>query len=131
MYDPLEPGKDPSQNYLEHPHQPLDQIFNPRSIAVIGATEKEGSVGRTLMANIIAQDFGGQVYPVNPKRDKILGVKCFPNVGALPGDVDLAIIITPAKTVPGLITECVNKRHQSGHHYIGGIQRTWPSRNRP
>lgn len=88
-------------------HHPLNAIFEPKSIAVIGATEKEGSVGRTMLWNLISNPFGGIVFPINAKRASVLGIKAYPNLAALPQQVDLAIIVTPAPTVPGLITECV------------------------
>ncbi len=85
----------------------LDAIFKPRAVAVIGATETAGSVGRTLVENLQAASFGGAVYPVNPKRDTVLGLPAYPAVGAVPGPVDLAVVVTPAPTVPGIIRECV------------------------
>src|SRR6266568_374427 len=88
-------------------HHPLNAIFEPKSIAVVGATEKAGSVGRTLLWNLISNPFGGTVFPINPKRASILGIKAYPNLAALPQSVDLAVIVTPAPTVPGLIAECV------------------------
>jgi len=86
---------------------PLDAIFAPRSIAVIGATEKEGSVGRKLLWNLVSHPFGGTVFPVNTRRASVLGIKAYPNLAALPEQVDLALIATPAPTVPGIIAECV------------------------
>src|ERR1700736_5966310 len=86
---------------------PLNAIFEPKSIAVVGATEKAGSVGRTLLWNLISNPFGGTVFPVNAKRDNVLGIKAYPNLAALPQQVDLAVIVTPAATVPGIIAECV------------------------
>jgi len=86
---------------------PLDAIFAPRSIAVIGATEKAGSVGRKLLWNLVSHPFGGTVFPVNPRRASVLGIKAYPNLAALPEQVDLALIATPAPTVPGIIAECV------------------------
>jgi acetyltransferase len=88
-------------------HHPLRVFFEPESIAVIGATEKVGSVGRTLLWNLISTPFGGTVFPINPKRSNVLGIKAYPNLAALPQQVDLAVITTPASTVPGVIAECV------------------------
>src|SRR5690349_17103834 len=85
---------------------PLDKMLAPKVVAVIGATESEGSVGRTLLENLPAGGFEGAVYPVNPKRDSVLGVKAYPNIGAIPERVDSAVIVTPAPTVPGIIREC-------------------------
>ncbi len=86
---------------------PLDAIFAPKNIAVVGATEKAGSVGRTLLWNLISNPFGGTVFPVNARRASVLGIKAYPNLAALPEQVDLAVIVTPAATVPGIIAECV------------------------
>ncbi|MGD2049038.1 MAG: bifunctional acetate--CoA ligase family protein/GNAT family N-acetyltransferase [Chloroflexota bacterium] len=90
-------------------HEPLDAIFSPNSVAVIGATEREGSVGRTILWNLITNSFGGTVFPVNLKRSSVLGIKAYPTVLDIPDKVDLAVIVTPAPTVPGVIRECVQK----------------------
>ncbi|QKQ74881.1 bifunctional acetate--CoA ligase family protein/GNAT family N-acetyltransferase [Nostoc sp. TCL240-02] len=87
---------------------PLDTIFTPKSVAVIGASEKAGSVGRTLLWNLIGNPFGGTVFPVNPKRHSILGIKAYPTIFDVSELVDLAVIATPATTVPGIIAECVD-----------------------
>lgn len=98
---------DPAHNLLRYERQPLDAIFAPKNVAVIGATEKAGSVGRTLLWNLISSPFGGTVFPVNPKRPSVLGIKAYPNIAAVPEPVDLAVVVTPAPTVPGVIAECV------------------------
>jgi acetyltransferase len=98
---------DPSHDIWRRQRHPLDCIFNPRSVAVIGASEREGSVGRTLLWNLIRSPFGGTVYPVNPQRHSILGIKSYKSVVAVPEVVDLAVIATPAATVPQVIRECV------------------------
>jgi acetyltransferase len=85
----------------------LDTMLAPKTVALIGATEKPGSVGRTLMENLLHDAFQGEVFAVNPKRDVILNVPSYPRIGKVPGPVDLAIICTPAATVPGVITECI------------------------
>jgi acetyltransferase len=92
---------------LGHIAHPLDSIFQPRSVAVIGATESPGKVGRTLLANLVSSPFGGTVFPVNPTRASVLGVKAYPDLAAIPDPVELAVIVTPAPTVPGIIAECV------------------------
>ena len=96
---------DPAHNLLRYERQPLDAIFAPKNVAVIGATEKAGSVGRTLLWNLISSPFGGTVFPVNPKRPSVLGIKAYPNIAAVPEPVDLAVVVTPAPTVPGVIAE--------------------------
>ncbi len=97
---------DPSTDVLRREREPLDAIFHPRSIAVVGATEKEGSVGRTILWNLLSSPFGGVVYPVNPSRPAILGVKAYPSISAIGEPVDLAVLVTPAKGVPDLVAEC-------------------------
>ncbi|MCC6605303.1 MAG: bifunctional acetate--CoA ligase family protein/GNAT family N-acetyltransferase [Anaerolineae bacterium] len=86
---------------------PLDVIFSPRSVALIGATEREGSVGRTILWNLMTNSFGGTIFPINPTRGSVMGIKSYPSIGEVPEKVDLAIIVTPARTVPGIIRECV------------------------
>jgi acetyltransferase len=86
--------------------EPLDAIFAPRTVAVIGATEKAGSVGRTILWNLVSNPFGGTVFPVNPNRSSVLGIKAYPNIAAVPDRIDLAVIVTPAASVPALIEEC-------------------------
>ncbi len=98
---------DNTLDVLRYAYQPLDAIFSPKSVAVVGATEREGSVGRTILWNLITNSFGGTVYPVNLKRPSVLGIKAYPSVSAIPDRIDLAVIVTPAKTVPGVIRECV------------------------
>ena len=88
--------------------RPLQSLFAPRSVAVIGATERAGSVGRTVVENLIGGSYGGPVFPVNPTRATVLGVTAYPTVGAVPDPVDLAVVVTPAATVPGVIRECVD-----------------------
>jgi acetyltransferase len=101
------PPNDPSYDLLHlRGRHPLDAIFNPRSVAVVGASERQGSVGRTILWNLISNPFGGTVYPVNPKRMNVLGIRAWPSLAALPEPVDLAILVTPSTTVPGVMREC-------------------------
>lgn len=86
----------------------LDTIFKPRSVAVVGASVTPGTVGSILMRNLLENPFGGVVYPVNPKRNAVHGVHCYPNLAAVPKPVDLAVVSTPAATVPGVVKECVD-----------------------
>src|SRR5262245_4469048 len=88
----------------------LDPIFKPGSVAVVGASASPGSVGSILVRNLLANPFGGVVYPINPKRKSVHGVRCYPDLASLPEAVDLAVIATPAATVPPLISECVERR---------------------
>src|SRR5579864_4036762 len=89
------------------PQRPLDPIFNPRSVALIGATEKPASVGRTILRNLLAQPSGATIFPINPNRPNVLGIRCYPTVAAIGEPVDLAIVVTPAHTVAGVLRECV------------------------
>ncbi|MEM2916813.1 MAG: GNAT family N-acetyltransferase [Candidatus Bathyarchaeia archaeon] len=84
----------------------LDKIFNPKSIAVIGASDVEGSVGYILMKNLTEQGYEGKVYPVNIHKTEILGLKAYQTVDQIPETIDLAIIATPAKTVPDIVEQC-------------------------
>jgi len=84
----------------------LHKLFNPKTIAVIGATSRKGSVGYSVVRNLIGSGFQGIVYPINPKRESILGVKVYASVSDAPDKIDLAVIATPAKTVPALVREC-------------------------
>jgi acetyltransferase len=85
----------------------LEVFFKPKHVAVIGASETTDSVGRTILWNLISTPFGGTVFPVNPKRSSVLGIKAYPSIAAVPQKVDLAVIVTPASSVHGLIEECV------------------------
>ena len=84
----------------------LDKIFKPKSIAVIGASNKIGSAGYRIFRNIIGSGWEGTVYPINPGAESIQGVQAYPSVFELPKIVDLAIIATPAKTVPEVLDQC-------------------------
>ena len=98
---------DPSLHVLRNPYKDLNNFFSPSSVAVIGASETTGSVGRSLLWNLISSPFGGVVYPVNQKRSSVLGIKAYPSIAAVPDKVDLAVIATAAPTVPGLVEECL------------------------
>ncbi|HNR32850.1 MAG TPA: acetate--CoA ligase family protein, partial [Candidatus Hydrogenedentes bacterium] len=88
--------------------EPLRPLFAPRSVAVIGASDRPESIGRILVQNLISSPFGGTVYPVNPKYRNVLGIHAYPTVAALPDPVDLAVIATRATTVPDIVRECVD-----------------------
>jgi acetyltransferase len=100
-------------------------LFNPKTVAVIGATDKDGSVGLAIMQNLIAS-YKGAIYPVNPKRSELMGLPAFPNIAATPKRVDLAVIITPAKTVPGVIAECIAADVKSALIISAGFKEVGP-----
>jgi acetyltransferase len=87
-------------------HASLDSIFRPRSVAVIGATDREGSVGCSTFLNLINSSFQGKVYPVNPRRSEVLAHRAYSRIADIPESVDLAVIVTPAAVVPGIVDEC-------------------------
>ena len=100
------PVQDDSSKSKKPVRSSLKTFFKPQSVALIGATEKAGSVGRTILSNLIASPFGGTVYPVNPRRPSVLGIQAHTNVASIPEKVDLAVIVTPPKSIPGIIEEC-------------------------
>ncbi len=87
----------------------LKHIISPQSIAVIGASTRQESVGRALFSNILFSGYTGIVYPVNPKARGILGVRAYRSVWDIPGEVDLAVVIVPGPHVPTVIEECGEK----------------------
>ena len=86
----------------------LDPLFLPRSAAVIGATDRPGTVGRNVLTNLLESRSPIKVYAVNPSHDEVLGQKTYKRVGDISGNVDLAIVVTPAQSVPQIIGECVD-----------------------
>lgn len=86
----------------------LNSMFSPKSVAVIGATGREGSVGRTVLERLRNPAYRGHIFPVNPNRTDVLGLAAYPKIGDVPEEVDLAVIVTPAKTVPAVVGECVD-----------------------
>jgi acetyltransferase len=101
-------GKSLAHDVLRQGKHPLDPFFRPRAVAVVGASEAPRSVGRTLLHNLISTPFGGTVYPVNPKRESVLGIRAYPSIADVPAAVDLAVIATPAPAVPGVVGACAD-----------------------
>jgi acetyltransferase len=85
-------------------------MLNPKTVAAIGASESEGSVGQALMKNLLLGKDRRKIYPVNPNRDIVMGLKSYPNIANIPEHVALAVIATPAKTVPSIVEECAKAR---------------------
>ncbi len=83
----------------------LSKLFHPSTVAVIGASRKEGQVGREVFTNLI-DTFPGEVFPVNPKAEQLEGIRCYDSVAGVPEKVDLAVIAVPARVVPGVLEEC-------------------------
>jgi acetyltransferase len=84
----------------------IDAIFNPKAIAVIGASAEEKKVGHAVLKNLIQQGYTGKLYPVNPAKEEILSLKCYPSVSEIPEQVDLAVIVIPAKAVAEALKDC-------------------------
>jgi acetyl coenzyme A synthetase (ADP forming)-like protein len=99
---------------MEESVKKLDAFFNPRSVAVIGATKKVDKAGHVIFKNFATNKlrgvFKGELYPVNPSEDSILGFRCYPSIKEIPNEVELIIIIVPAKAVPSIIEEAVTKK---------------------
>ena len=94
---------------LARPPRPgLESLFVPRSVAVIGATDRPGTVGRSVLANLQETKFPLNIHAVTPNRSEVLGIKTVPNIREVAGNIDLAVIVTPAQTVPHVIGECVD-----------------------
>ncbi|MEP7011976.1 MAG: acetate--CoA ligase family protein, partial [Acidobacteriota bacterium] len=89
------------------PDRPLDPLFSPRSIAVIGASRRRDSIGYSLLHNLVANEFAGAIYPVNPLAKAIHSLRCYPTIGAIPDPIDLAVIVVPKEAVLGAVDECL------------------------
>ena len=114
--DPLRPSR-----------RPLEAIFAPRTVAVIGASEHASSVGRALFANLIDGRFKGKVFAVNAQHSAILGRESYPSVAALPEAVDLAVIATPAATVPEIMQQCADAGVKGAIVISAGFKETGPA----
>jgi acetyl coenzyme A synthetase (ADP forming)-like protein len=90
-------------------YRPLDPIFSPTSIAVVGASRRRESLGFSLLHNLVVNEFNGAIYPVNPEAKAIHSLKCYPNVQAIPDPVDLAVILVPRQIVQGVVEQCLAK----------------------
>jgi acetyltransferase len=123
---PLPPRMDAANSLLRRRNQPLSVFFSPKTVAVLGATESAGSMGRTVLWNLVTNPFGGTVFPVNPERTSVLGIKAYPSIAAAPEKVELAVIATPPETVPRLITECVDAGVQGAIIVSAGFKEIGP-----
>src|SRR5271170_1851662 len=83
----------------------LSELFNPASVAVIGASNRIGTVGASLFRNVLAAGFRGVAYPVNPRWSSVSGVRCYPSVAKLPEPPELAVVIVPAAEVSNVVEE--------------------------
>ena len=99
----------------------LDFFFTPKSVAIIGASNRKGSMGYVFMNNITQAGYEGEIYPINPKEDEVFGLKAYKNVKDISGDVDLAVVLIPAKSVPGAMTDCGEKGLKGAVVITGGF----------
>ncbi|ASR37495.1 CoA-binding protein [Prauserella marina] len=87
----------------------MNKLMNPRSVAVVGASDQEGKIGNSVMKNLINGGYAGEIHPINPKADEIMGRKAYASVTDIPGEVDVAVFAIPAKFVASALTECGEK----------------------
>jgi acyl-CoA synthetase (NDP forming) len=104
----------------------LDYIFHPRSVAVVGASTQFGPAGMGAAFLISIQDMGfeGGLYPVNPKHEEIMGIKCYPNLLAIPGPVDHVIFSVPVRAVLDVVEDCIAKGVKTMHFFTAGFSET-------
>src|SRR6476646_676365 len=100
----------------------FEALFQPRSIALIGASSKPASVGQITAQNLVGGGFAGPIWFVNPKYQAIEGRSCFPSVASLPAAPDLAVVVTPPATVPQLIAELGAKGTRAAVVITAGIR---------
>jgi acetyl coenzyme A synthetase (ADP forming)-like protein len=99
----------------------LDTFFNPKSVAVIGASREEKKIGHIILKNFI-NGFKGKIFPINPKADEIEGLKCYPKISEINEEIDLAVIAIPAQFVPDVLEECGRKGVKSAIIVSGGFK---------
>jgi len=84
----------------------FEKFFDPKSVAIVGASQKEGKVGHEILANIVSGGYEGKIFPVNPGAETIKGLRCYADLGSIGEKPDLVVIVVPAKVVPGVMREC-------------------------
>lgn len=102
----------------------LEGFFNPRSVAVVGASREEGKTGHSIISNIVKYGFPGKIYPVNPKASEVMGLPSYPSLTSIEGDVDLAVIVIPPKFILDTIDECAKKGTRSVIIISAGFKET-------
>jgi len=88
----------------------LEKLFDPKSIAVIGASRQEGKVGHSILNNLVRYGYKGKIYPVNPKAEEILGIRAYATIFDVEGKIDLAVVVIPSEFVPSVLKDCAKKR---------------------
>lgn len=102
----------------------LKSVFSARSVAVVGASPNPEKTGHTILKNIVEGGYQGSIYPINPKADTILGLNCYPSLSAVPGDVDLVVVVVPSQAVPGVMDEAGAKSAKGAVIISGGFRET-------
>ncbi|MEW6592578.1 MAG: CoA-binding protein [Candidatus Hadarchaeota archaeon] len=102
----------------------LKSFFEPSSVAVVGASREPGKLGYSILKNIIDAGFRGKIYPVNPKADEVLGLKCYPSIKDVPGEAELVVIVVPARFTPSVIQDCGQKGTKAAVVISGGFSET-------
>ena len=100
----------------------ISRLFWARSVAVVGASSNPAKLGHEILANIVSGGYEGEVYPVNPKADEILGLQVYPTVSEIPANLDLVVVVVPARFVPGTLREAVGKGATAGIIISGGFR---------
>ena len=100
----------------------MDAFFDPKSVAIVGASHKPGKIGYEILKNFVKGGYGGKIYPVNPNTEPILDLKVYTTIGRIPDDIDLAVIATPAVTVPSILEDCVEKKVKGVIVVSGGFR---------
>ncbi len=109
------------------PHSPLDAFFNPNGVAVIGASANRNKLSHGILRNLISFGYRGAVYPVNPGRDEILGLRCYPTITAVPDPLELAVIVVPAPVCPAALHECGVRGVKAAIVISGGFREVGPA----
>ena len=104
----------------------LQHFFNPSSVAVVGASQNPAKIGYEILNNIVQYDYGGSVYPINPKAQEILGLKAYPDLTSVPSKIDLAVIALPAPAVMDVLKQCGKKGIDSIIVISAGFKETGP-----
>ncbi|MCP3872299.1 MAG: acyl-CoA synthetase [Desulfobacteraceae bacterium] len=100
----------------------LDKVLNAESVAIIGASKNKTKRGYQAIKTLLADGFEGDIYPVNPKEDRILGLKCYKDITQIEAPVNLALITTPARTIPGILRKCGEKKVSGAVIIAGGFR---------
>jgi acetyl coenzyme A synthetase (ADP forming)-like protein len=104
----------------------LEKLFNPSSVAIIGASQEEGKLGHEILRNLIQAGCRSSLFPVNPKAGQILGLKAYPRVDMIPNEIEMAVIVVPAKFVPEVLEQCGSKGVRAAVIISGGFREVGP-----